>query len=89
MTGSIGVLLGCWVSLDEQDRFCEVSVDRSAIEEVSSPSEQQIDSIFQESISESSILGDAPSVTVTLMSIQPHKLLNNLRNVLGQGATRE
>jgi hypothetical protein len=41
------VFLGCWVSLDEQDQLCEVSLDRSAIEEVSRPSEQQIDSIFQ------------------------------------------
>jgi len=47
MTGSKRVFLGCWVSLDEQDQLCEVSLDRSAIEEVSRPSEQQIDSIFQ------------------------------------------
>ncbi len=47
MTGSKRVFLGCWVSLDEQDRLCEVSLDRSATEEVSRPSEQQIDSIFQ------------------------------------------
>ena len=47
MTGSKRVFLGCWVSLDEQDRLCEVSLDRSATKEVSGPSEQQIDSIFQ------------------------------------------
>jgi hypothetical protein len=47
MTGSKRVFLGCWVSLDKQDRLCEVSLDRSAVKEVSRPSEQQIDSIFQ------------------------------------------
>lgn len=47
MADSKRVFLGCWVSLDEQDRLCEVSLDRSAVEEVSGPSEQQIDSIFQ------------------------------------------
>jgi hypothetical protein len=41
------MFLGCWVSLDEQDRLCEVSLDSSTIEEVSGPSDQQIDSIFQ------------------------------------------
>jgi hypothetical protein len=46
MTDSKRVFLGCWVSLDEQDRLCEVSLDRSAIE-VSRLSAQQIDSIFQ------------------------------------------
>jgi hypothetical protein len=35
MTGSKRVFLGCWVSLDEQDRLCEVTLDKSAIEEVS------------------------------------------------------
>jgi hypothetical protein len=41
------VFLGCWVSLDAQDQVCEVSLDSSAAEEVSDPSDQQIDSIFQ------------------------------------------
>ena len=47
MTGSKRVFLGCWVSVDEQDQLCEVSLAKSAFEEVSRPSEQQIDSIFQ------------------------------------------
>ena len=47
MTGSNRVFLGCWVSLDEQDRLCEVSLDRSTTKEVSRPSKQQIDSSFQ------------------------------------------
>ena len=41
------MFLGCWVSVDEQDQLCEVSLDKSAFKEVSIPSEQQIDSIFQ------------------------------------------
>ncbi|PMD61947.1 uncharacterized protein K444DRAFT_662122 [Hyaloscypha bicolor E] len=47
MTGYKRVFLGCWVSLDEQDRLCEVSLDSSIVEEVSGLSDQQIDSIFQ------------------------------------------
>ncbi|KAF8850019.1 hypothetical protein BDZ45DRAFT_680080 [Acephala macrosclerotiorum] len=47
MTGYKRLFLGCWVSLDEQDRLCEVSLDSSTVEEVSGPSDQQIDSIFQ------------------------------------------
>ena len=47
MTGHKRVFLGCWVSLDEQDRLCEVSLDSSAVEGVSGPSDQQINSIFQ------------------------------------------
>jgi hypothetical protein len=47
MTGYKRVFLGCWVSLDEQDRLCEVSLDSSTVEEVSGPPDQQIDSIFQ------------------------------------------
>merc|ERR1712093_582810 len=47
MRGSQHVFLGCWVSVDEQDQLCEVSLDKSAFKEVSIPSEQQIDSIFQ------------------------------------------
>ena len=46
MTGYKRVFLGCWISLDEQDRLCEVSLD-SSVDEVSGPSDQQIDSIFQ------------------------------------------
>ena len=41
------MFLGCWVSLDEQDQLCKVSLDSSTIEGVSRPSNQQIDSIFQ------------------------------------------
>jgi hypothetical protein len=40
------VFLGCWASLDEQDRLCEASLDSSTVE-VSGSSDQQIDSIFQ------------------------------------------
>jgi len=47
MTGYKRVFLGCWMSLDEQDRLCEVSLDSYTVEEVSGPSDQQIDSIFQ------------------------------------------
>jgi hypothetical protein len=47
MTGYKRVFLGYWVSLDEQDRVCEVSLDRSTVEEVSEPSDQQIDYTFQ------------------------------------------
>ena len=47
MTGYKRVFLGCWVSLDEQDRLREVSLDSSTVEEVSGPPDQQIDSIFQ------------------------------------------
>lgn len=47
MTSHKRVFLGCWVFLDEQDRFCEVSVDKSTIEEVCGPSDQEIDRIFQ------------------------------------------
>ncbi|KAG9229916.1 hypothetical protein BJ875DRAFT_521667 [Amylocarpus encephaloides] len=47
MTGSQRVSLSCWVSLDEHDRLCKVSLDRSTVEEVSRPSEQQVDSTFQ------------------------------------------
>ena len=120
MTGSKRVFLGCWVSLDEQDRLCEVSLDRSAIEEVSRPSEQQIDSIFQacksrinptinklltwllSAISESRyavkemhplILSSysitSPPLPSRLMSKHHPRLLNDPRNVLDQGATRE
>ncbi|CZR52920.1 uncharacterized protein PAC_02797 [Phialocephala subalpina] len=73
MTGYKRVFLGCWVSLDEQDRLCEVSLDSSTVEEISGPSDQQIDSIFQafeirrEGEAPSNpiiILEDTPSVTV-------------------------
>ena len=46
MTGYKRVFLGCWVSLDEQDRLCKVSLDSSTVE-VSGPSNRQIDTIFQ------------------------------------------
>ncbi|CZR52935.1 uncharacterized protein PAC_02813 [Phialocephala subalpina] len=73
MADSKCVFLGCWVSLDEQDRLCEVSLDRSAVEEVSGPSDQQIDSIFQafeirregDASSNPILILDDPSVAIT------------------------
>ncbi|PVH70493.1 hypothetical protein DL98DRAFT_577855, partial [Cadophora sp. DSE1049] len=74
MTGSKRVFLGCWVSLDEQDQLCEVSLDRSAIEEASRPSEQQIDSIFQAfryHRVEVRREGDAPSDPIIILDDAP------------------
>jgi hypothetical protein len=35
MTGYKRVFLGCWVSIDEQDRLCVVSLDSAAVEHIS------------------------------------------------------
>ncbi|PVH71241.1 hypothetical protein DL98DRAFT_597090, partial [Cadophora sp. DSE1049] len=65
MTGPKRVFLGCWVSVDEQDQLCEVSLDKSAFEEVSGPSKQQIDTIFQ--ALEVRHEGDAPSDPIIIL----------------------
>ncbi|CZR67229.1 uncharacterized protein PAC_17128 [Phialocephala subalpina] len=69
MTGYKRVFLGCWVSLDEQDRLCEVSLDSSTVEEVSGPSDQQIDSIFQ--AFEIRREGDVPSNPIIILEDTP------------------